>query len=193
VSESEPQQPAEINFRNGYAGMIEAFRARANERRIAITSQAVAQISGLPSYYVPKLLTPSKNPVRRIGMISLGPLLGVLGAKLVLLPDPEAEKLYGDRIPTRNESCAHPMLTVKAGRGKQQLVSVKLLRRIAPLGAAARNAKLSPARRKKIARIAARARWAQVAAAQIAAAKAAKAEARAAAKATARARKAAAA
>ena len=79
--------------------MIAAFRARANERRIAITSPDVAQTAGLAAYYIPKLLTPSKNPVRRIGMISLGPLLGVLGAKLVLLPDPEAEKLYGARHP----------------------------------------------------------------------------------------------
>jgi hypothetical protein len=97
----------EISFRNGYAGMIEAFRARANERRMAITSPEVAQTAGLTSYYIPKLLTPSKNPVRRVGMISLGPLLGVLGAKLVLMPDPEAEKLYADKIPQRQESCVH--------------------------------------------------------------------------------------
>jgi hypothetical protein len=150
--------PQEITFRNGYAGMIAAFRARANERRIAITSADVAATAGLPSHYIAKLLSPSKNPVRRVGMISLAPLLAVLQAKLVLLPDPEAEKLFGPRIPARTEHCAR-MLTVKAGRGKQQLVSVKLLRRIAPLGGAARNRSLSPARRSQIARKAALARW----------------------------------
>jgi hypothetical protein len=38
---------------------------------------------------------------------------------------------------------------------------VKLLRRIAPLGAAARNLALSPGRRSQIARKAAQARWAK--------------------------------
>jgi hypothetical protein len=160
MPESEPQSPAEITFRTGYAGMIEAFRARANERRIAIAGASVAAVSGLPAAYVAKLL--SVHPVRRVGMISLGPLLGALQAKLVLLPDPEAEKLFGDRIPERKECCAHPMLTAKSGRGGHTLTPLRLLRRIAPLGAAARNAALSPKQRSQLARKAANARWAKV-------------------------------
>jgi hypothetical protein len=49
MPESEPQPPAEITFRNGYAGMVEAFRARANERRIAITSSRLIPSSGIPT------------------------------------------------------------------------------------------------------------------------------------------------
>jgi hypothetical protein len=174
VPESAPQQPAEITFRTGYAGMIAAFRARANERRIAITSADVAATAGLPSHYIAKLLSPSKNPVRRVGMISLSSLLAVLQAKLLLVPDPEAEKIYGPRIPQRQECCAHPMLTAKSGRGGHTLTPLRLLRRMAPLGAAARNAALSPRRRSQLARAAANARWQKAAAAKRAAAKAAK-------------------
>jgi hypothetical protein len=103
--------------------------------------------------------------VRRFGAASLGSLLGILGVKLIVADDPVAFARFTSRLPTRNESCAHPMLTVKAGRGKQQLVSVKLLRKIAPLGGAARNRSLSPARRSQIARKAANARWAKAEAA----------------------------
>jgi hypothetical protein len=161
LPEFAPQPPLEITFRTGYAGMIAAFRARASERRIAITSADVAATAGLASHYIAKLLTPSKNPVRRVGMISLAPLLGILQAKLVLLPDPEAERLYGARIPQRQEHCARPMLTAKSGRGGHTLTPLRLLRRMAPLGAAARNAALSPRRRSQLARKAANARWAK--------------------------------
>jgi hypothetical protein len=151
---------AEINFRTGYAALILAFRARAHERRIAITSPDVAEVADLASYYIPKLLSPSKNPVRRVGINSLGPLPAILGAKLVLKEDPEAVRLYGDRIPQRDESCVR-VLAVKAGRGKHQWVPLRLLRKIAPLGAVARNRSLSPARRSQIARHAANIRWAR--------------------------------
>jgi hypothetical protein len=62
---------AVVDFQNGYAGLIDAMRARAQERRIALSSADFAAVSGLPSYYCNKLL--AANPVRRIGAISLGP------------------------------------------------------------------------------------------------------------------------
>jgi hypothetical protein len=161
LSESEPQQPTEITFRTGYAGMIEAFRARANERRIAITAAAVAATAGLPAYYIPKLLTPSKNPTRRIGMISLGPLLGVLGAKLVLVPDPEAEKLYGARIPQRQESCVHHGVR---GVTTEIRFSHKKFRQIQAKGRRSRWDNVSPEQRSAVARELNRIRWAKVAA-----------------------------
>jgi len=72
VSDSAPQQPAQISDRvvtsfNDYAGMIDAMKLRAQERRIAITSPHVAAMANLPDYYVAKLL--SVHPVRRVGMI----------------------------------------------------------------------------------------------------------------------------
>jgi hypothetical protein len=158
LSEREPQPPAEINFRNGYAGMIEAFRARANERRIAITSADVAATAGLASHYIPKLLSPSKNPMRRVGMISLGPLLAVLQAKLLLVPDPEAEKLYGARIPQRQEPCVHNGVR---GVTTEIRFSHKKFRQIQAKGRRARWDNMTAKQRSAWARKLNRARWAK--------------------------------
>lgn len=97
--------PKVIATFSDYAGMIDAMRARAVERRIAIAGASVAEVSGLPSAYIAKLL--SVHPVRRVGMISLGPLLGVLGVKFVMVEDQEAIAKYSGRIDKRNEKCAH--------------------------------------------------------------------------------------
>jgi hypothetical protein len=166
-----PEFTAEITWPNAYIRMISAFRDRAAQRHIAMSSAAVADVAGVANYYFPKLL--QANPVRRVGINSLGPLLAVLGLKMILVEDIEAVNRYGPRIPVTNQSCTR-VLTVRAGRGKQQLVSVKLLRKIAPLGGAARSRSLSPAQRSQIARKGGFARWAKVRAAAKAAAKAAK-------------------
>jgi hypothetical protein len=96
--------------------------------------------------------------MRRFGMISLGPVLGVLALKLVVVPDDEAAARFGPKIEQKNESCSH-VLTAKSGRGGHTLTPLRLLRRIAPLGAAARNRALSPTRRSQLASRAAIARW----------------------------------
>jgi hypothetical protein len=107
LSDSKPQPPAviaEINYQNGYQALVDAMRARAQERKIAITSPHVAAMANLPEF-ICKLL--SVHPVRRIGMISLGPLLGVLGMKLIAVPDESAVARYSGKLEKRNESCVH--------------------------------------------------------------------------------------
>lgn len=149
------------------------MRERAQERRIAITGASAAAVSGLTPYYLGKLLSPSTTErpgTRRFGMISLGPTLGILALKLVVVPDDEAAARFGPRIELKNESCSR-VLAVAAGRGKHQMVPLRLLRRIAALGGVARSRALSPARRSQIARTASKVRWAKAAVA----AKAAKA------------------
>jgi hypothetical protein len=96
---------AVVDFQNGYAGLVDAMRARAQERRIALSSADFAAVSGLPSYYGNKLL--AANPVRRIGAISLGPLLGALGIRLLVVEDPIAVQRFTSRLPVRNEYCVH--------------------------------------------------------------------------------------
>jgi hypothetical protein len=98
---------AQVTHADGYAGLIAAFRVRAQERRIAITGADVAKVSGLADYYVAKLL--ARNPVKRVGMISLGPLLGVLGLKLVVTEDLDAVVRFGSQIKQANEACQPPM------------------------------------------------------------------------------------
>jgi hypothetical protein len=144
---------ATINFENGYAGLVEAFRERAQQRRIAITSPEVAAMANLPDYYVAKLL--SVHPVRRIGAISLGPLLGVLGMKLVAVEDEKAVARFSSRLPTRNEACTH----------YNDVITVRLTRRhIQKLGQKGMKVRWQAARRRKaIASRAAQARWAKAA------------------------------
>jgi hypothetical protein len=96
---------AVIDYRGGYAALVDSMRARAQELRVAVSSENFAQVCGLPSYYPVKLL--SVRPVRRIGALSLGPMLGALGMKLIAVEDPEAVARFTSRLPARQESCVH--------------------------------------------------------------------------------------
>jgi hypothetical protein len=87
---------------SNYDGFIAALRTRANEMRIATSSDNVAHVAGLPDRYLGKLLAP--KPIRRIGMISLAPVLAVLGAELWLIEDPEAVRRFGSRLKQRNNN-----------------------------------------------------------------------------------------
>jgi hypothetical protein len=147
------QPLAEVNFETGYAGLIAAFRAAAAARHIAIGSENVATVSGLPSNYVAKLLQP--RPTKRIGAISLGPLLGVLGLKLVVLEDPEAVARFSSRIEQRNGS------SVRTAATHQFSLSNRFLKKIGAEGGKARAKKLTPSQRSRSSRKAALARWAK--------------------------------
>lgn len=98
---SEATPPRVIAEFDDYQGFLVALRKRADEIQIVRGSDATAHLSGLPDGYVAKLLGP--NPIRRLGMKSLGPMLGVLQAKLVLVVDEEAVKRYGSRVRKRDD------------------------------------------------------------------------------------------
>ena len=91
---------------NDYAGLISALRLRAEQRKISLSGEGIASVSGLPRGYAQRVLAPfskSRSAVRRIGIISLGPLLSSLGVRLLLVEDPEAVERYTSRIPARQE------------------------------------------------------------------------------------------
>jgi hypothetical protein len=125
-SESPDASPRVLAEITDYAQMVTAFRTRAQARHIAITNPAVAEVAGLPDHYIAKLL--AVNPVKRIGMISLGPLLAVLGCRLVLVEDQAALAAYAHRIPVRNEAFAH-------GGATTITLSRQFMRKIGRLGA----------------------------------------------------------
>jgi hypothetical protein len=114
---------------------------------------------------VSKLLSP--NPRRRIGAISLGPLLDALGLAIEVKENPETMARYGHRLEKRNETVVRVLAVdrAKPGNGKHNLVSLRFLKKIAADGGVARAKKLGPRRRKQIARQAALVRWAEVKAA----------------------------
>jgi hypothetical protein len=149
------QPLAEVNFETGYAGLIAAFRARAAERHIAITGEAVAQVAGIPNFYLAKILSPSSKPAKRFGAASLGPILACLGLKIVLVEDSEALEKYASRIPKRQESFVHRGGTV------QFVLTRRHLRAIQKKGG--RNSRLYMSKRQAsaLARKAVKARWAK--------------------------------
>ena len=82
---TEPRIIATIDARNGYDGLIAMFRARIVELGTCIP--AVDEVAGLPQDYTGKVL----RNIRTVGRVSLGPLLGALGIKLVVMDDHEAD------------------------------------------------------------------------------------------------------
>jgi hypothetical protein len=88
-----------------YDELLAAFRARAAERKLVLSDEATADVAGLPAKYLPKLI--GSNPVRRIGMISLAPVLGVLGLKILIVEDEEAVARYGSQLKLRNDNLVH--------------------------------------------------------------------------------------
>src|SRR5262249_36168940 len=88
---------ATIKSRDGYAGLLAAMRARA--ATLDLSREELSEISGLPARYAAKLLT--LIPMKRFGATSLGPMLGALGAMLVLVEDEEMIARLGKRIAPR--------------------------------------------------------------------------------------------
>jgi len=85
---------------NDYPGMLAALRARAEELRIS--RETIDQVAGLPSGYSGKIL--GIKQVRRLNLISLGPVLGALGIKLVMVEDAAALREFGGRSNKRHEN-----------------------------------------------------------------------------------------
>jgi hypothetical protein len=99
-----------------YDELIQLFRMRCDELGVAM--ERLDEIAGLPSRYVSKLLAPV--PVRNIGRVSLGPLLGSIGCKLGLIEDPEALARVSHRlVPSVHAGCG--MLARKNRHGGFQM------------------------------------------------------------------------
>jgi hypothetical protein len=88
--------PSEIT---DYDSLLMLLRARADE--LQISRGTIDHITGLPDGLSAKIL--SLNQLRRIGMISLGPLLDALALKLVAVPDDEAFERNRSRYVRRDD------------------------------------------------------------------------------------------
>jgi len=85
-------------------------------------------------------------------------LLPALGAKLVLVEDAEALERLKRHFPTRQNKVS--VRSVPCGRqGKQSVVSLRFVKRIARAGGETRARALTPMQRSASARKAAKARW----------------------------------
>jgi hypothetical protein len=99
-----------------YAGLITALRVRARDQRIALGSHDIACVAGLPDRYITKLLAP--QPTRRLGMVSLGSVLAVLGVKLVLV---EGDRRAMDRLPKIKDGQARLRSYTISGRTYREI------------------------------------------------------------------------
>jgi len=80
-----------------YDDLVAALRARAEA--LNVSRETLDEVAGLPSRYSSKLLSP--NPIRSLGRVSLGAMLGALGVKLVLMEDGEAMEKIRSRLVKR--------------------------------------------------------------------------------------------
>jgi hypothetical protein len=140
-----PRQLAEAT---DYHELIAAFRNRAAE--LQVSGETIDEVAGLPCRYAAKLLGP--NAVRRVGAISLGPLLGALGIKLVVVEDENALRQLGSRLKKRNSNL------VRAG-SVHVVLTDRFMRKIRKIGGANSRKYLGKRKVKQLARKAARARW----------------------------------
>jgi hypothetical protein len=112
--------------------------------------------------------------MRRIGMLSMGPVLQILGVKLLMIEDPAAMAWADARLGHRERSYVRSAaLQVMLSRrflqkigalgGKRSRLDMtpQQARRLARNGGIARAKALSPERRREIAFKAVRARWAK--------------------------------
>jgi hypothetical protein len=98
-----------------YDTMVAAFRARVAELKVA--GETLDDVSGLAKGYVQKLV--GIHPVKRIGHISFGPLIGALCVKLIMVEDPEAVLRYGRQLTKRYEPAVR-WQWMRAGDGEQR-------------------------------------------------------------------------
>ncbi len=150
--------------------LIEALRARRDA--LNISHETIDSIAGLQSGYTSKLLAP--KPIKNLGPMSFGSLLGALGLAVVVVEDPS----QCQRVAKHWEQRKRPMklsLSMPLSIDNQvpaeiaitpemqaQLRRPEYMREIGLRGNIRRNAKLSKWKKRVLARRAAKARWARV-------------------------------
>lgn len=152
---SEPRIIAEVRSQDGWDGMIEAFRLAVEAR--GTTYENTGDLAGLAPRYVNKLLAPV--PVRDIGRTSLGPLLGALAVKLVMVDDDEMMAALAKRMkPRKAGPSRHASEAMLASRRRRKSVFYgnSAWGRVM---ASRQLVNMTEAQRKSRARKAAKARW----------------------------------
>jgi hypothetical protein len=147
-----PSDLPAIGTASDYAGLLTVLRQRADALRVS--RETIDEIAGWADGYASKLLAPACS--KALGARSLGPLLEVLGVKLAVLEDPAAMARFEKRRTPRAEwQVRNGMRSIAGIRQREWLFSPERAKECAAL----RMVKLSPEKRQRLARRAARARW----------------------------------
>jgi hypothetical protein len=131
-----------------YAGMLDALRRRVNE--LQVNGERFDEFAGLPRGYLSKLV--GVRPIRRLGLISLQPVLAGLALRCLFVVDEEAERRLKERVLPRNSSYVRNGATYVT-------LTTKFLQEIGRKGARARINNSTPTQRRKWAKVAIRARY----------------------------------
>lgn len=139
-----------------YEGLRKALNVARDHRKMPL--RVMNDLIDCPEGYFEKIMGP--KPIRRMGLQSLGWAFAALGVKCIIVEDPAAwAKIERhSRFKTRDE--AHFISSMHA-EGKHHVVTWRFLKKISRAGGKARAMKLTQHQRKKIARMAAKARWAK--------------------------------
>lgn len=130
-----------------YDELLAALRLRIAE--LNVSTETIDSVAGLPERYTVKLFAPV--PVKGLGRVSMGLLLGALGLKLDVVVDDAAYARVRDRLVQR--SCANGGMLATPWRervGDSQWGKVM---------AARRTLLVSASRRRQIAKKASKTRW----------------------------------
>jgi hypothetical protein len=138
---AEGDEPRVIAEFSDYAGMLDALRKRVTE--LGVNGERFDEYAGLPKGYLSKLI--GANPVRKLGMVSMGPLLNAAGVYCWLLEDQQATERLKSRVKPRNGSFARTTYTLRVVTDRQWL-------QIQKLGRVARWQKIPKAQRRAIMR-----------------------------------------
>jgi hypothetical protein len=153
--------PRRIAIVRSYDELHAVLRSRADE--LAVTRETIDAVAGLPSGYAGKVLAPT--PIRALGRISMGLVLGALGLVLIVAEDTDTlarlqSRLTKRRRPPRHAS--HGSNPASDPIALEQRANVVILNRHREWSRRANDARtlaLSRDRRQRIARKAARSRW----------------------------------
>ena len=144
--------------------LLDALRARRDA--LNISHETLDSISGLQSGYTSKLLAP--KPIKNLGPITMGPLLGALGLAIVVVEDQAAVAAVKSRWvkrkrPQKLEASALMLKPPETQETSEQLAKRQQLKMWGSMGgkvSAKRRMKVMKKRtRQRIAAHAARKRW----------------------------------
>jgi hypothetical protein len=153
MTATEPRVLAEVR---SYSELHAALRARSDA--LSISRQTLDDLTGLQDGYCAKLLAPTQ--IKNLGPQSLGPLLCVLGVKLIMVEDAEMLRKFGPRL-VRRQNAGNGVLA-KAKRRKTRQYRSRANSSWGRRMRALQLLKQPPKDRTRIAKHAAVIRWADV-------------------------------
>lgn len=134
-------------------------RMRDRKEQLDLPNDIIDDIAGLPTRYTAKVFAKMKSP----GYISLGPMLGTLGLALKIVEEPAVIDKLKHRFQPRKRKCQRPLsISLSIVTHGQQPTDIAIKTKMAELGRKGGKRRLhtmSARTRRRIAKMAAAARW----------------------------------